>query len=80
MNKYSSIYVTKDRESDIVSVAKNIIATGVKQYDAYHIACAVIAKCDFLLSTDKRILKYNTNDIGLLNPVDFLDVYGGNEK
>ncbi len=80
IQKYSSVYVTSDREADMVSIAKDIIDTGVKQYDAYHVACAILAKCDYFLSTDKRLLKYKTNDINLLNPVDFLDVYGGNEK
>ena len=80
IQKYSSVYVTSDREADMVSIAKSIIDTGVKQYDAYHVACAILAKCDYFLSTDKRLLKFKTNDINLLNPVDFLDIYGGNEK
>ena len=80
IQKYSSIYVTSDREYDVVSIAKNIIDTGVKRYDAYHVACAILAKCDSFLSTDKRLLKYKANDIDLLNPVDFLDSYGGNKQ
>ena len=80
IQKYTSVYVTREREVDMVSIAKNIIDTGIKQYDAYHVACAILAKCDYFLSTDKRLLKYKTHDIYLLNPVDFLDVYGGNEK
>ena len=69
-----------DFEERLNNVLKNIIDTGIKQYDAYHVACAILAKCDYFLSTDKRLLKYKTHDIYLLNPVDFLDVYGGNEK
>ena len=80
IQKYSSIYVTSDREVAMVSIANGIIDTGVKQYDAYHVACAILAKCDYFLSTDKRLLKYDTDDIKLLNPVNFLDVYGGIKK
>lgn len=80
IQKYSTVYVTNEREVDMVSIAKNIIDIGIKQYDAYHVACAILAKCDYFLSTDKRLLRYKTHDMYLLNPVDFLNVYGGNEK
>lgn len=49
--------------------------------DAHHIACAIFASCDCFLTTDDRLLKYNTNEIQLLNPIDFVkrmevDSYG----
>ena len=49
---------------------------GIKQYDALHIACAVEAKCDYFLTTDKGILKKNITDIKTINPIDFMrEVY-----
>jgi len=36
------------------------MATGVKMKDACHIACAELMKCDYLLSTDKWMLKMIT--------------------
>ena len=40
--------------------------------DAYHVACAILASCDCFLTTDNRLLKYNTDEIDMLNPMDFI--------
>ena len=46
--------------------------TGIKMKDAYHIACAIHSRCDYFLTTDDRLLKYHTNEIQMLNPIDFI--------
>ena len=48
------------------------MTTGIRLMDACHIACAIIAGCDVFLSTDKRVLKYKSADIRILNPATFL--------
>ncbi len=53
------------------------MATGVKVKDACHIACAEMMKCDYLLSTDKRMLKYKSESLKLLNPIEFIDLVSG---
>ena len=35
-------------------------------------ACAILAESDYFLTTDKRLLKYKTNKIKILDPIDFL--------
>ena len=46
-----------------------------KYKDATHIACAVYAKCDYLLTTDIRLIKrYKGEEIKILNPVDFIQL------
>ncbi len=50
--------------------------TGVKHADACHVACAIIANCDYFLTTDKRLLKYKSSEIEILNPIDFIKVLG----
>ena len=72
INKYASQYVTADNSSDIELMASDIMNTGVKHADALHIACALKAKCDCFITTDKRILRYQTDSIKILNPVDFI--------
>ena len=42
-----------------------------------HIACAELMNCDYLLSTDKRMLKYKSNSVKLLNPIEFLNLISG---
>jgi len=49
---------------------------GIKSKDALHIACAIVSKCDFFLTTDDIILKKmkNYNKIGILNPINFIQI------
>ena len=72
IKEYASEYVKVDAAEDIERTAEKIISTGVKFYDAYHVACAIYAGCDYFLSTDKRLLKYQTDKIKILNPIDFI--------
>jgi predicted nucleic acid-binding protein len=46
---------------------------GIKMKDAAHLACAIKAKCDYLLTTDdKFIKKYTGNEIIVCNLLIFL--------
>ena len=67
-----SSYIDIDRGNEIKSIADEIIATGVKVTDAHHVASAIIGNADYFLTTDNRLLKYNTNRIVLLDPVSFI--------
>ena len=49
---------------------------GIKKKDALHIACAIEANCDYLLSTDKRLLKTTFEEIIVINPIDFIKILG----
>lgn len=68
----TDLYVGEERDGDISVLAKEIMKTGVKEKDAYHVACAVFAKCDYFISTDIRLLKYKTSGIRLVTPCDFI--------
>ena len=70
-------YVGSDKSDLIATNAKKIMTTGVKMKDACHIACAELMNCDYLLSTDKRMLKYQSNLTKLLNPIEFLNLISG---
>ena len=71
----SKIYIAKDKLNEVLQTAQEIMETGVKYMDASHVACAIIADCDYLLTTDKRLLKYRSNRITILNPIDFIRVW-----
>lgn len=66
-------------EAEAEALADQIKATGVKPADAIHTACAIIAECDYMLTTDDRLLKYKTDKLKLLDPVDFIQQFGGND-
>ena len=67
-----SEFVDVDRADEVKRNAEEIIATGVKTADAYHVACAVLGGCDFFLTTDDRLLKYKTDRVSLMDPTEFI--------
>lgn len=53
-------------------MAVSIMKTGIKEKDAYHVACAVIAGCNYFITTDDRLLKYQSENIILVTPGEFI--------
>ncbi len=68
----STVHVDYDRAEEVALKAKEIMATGIKVKDAFHVACAIMSSCDYFLTTDKRLLKYQTSEIAMMNPIDFI--------
>ena len=73
----TSIYVDESYEKEVGSLAAKIMKTGIKSADAHHTASAIIAKCDYLLTTDIRLLKYKTDKIQIIDPIEFIRQTGG---
>ena len=71
----AEIYIAKDKNRRVLSLAGDIMATGIKYMDAAHIACSIIAGCDYMITTDKRLLKYRSSKINIINPVDFIRIW-----
>ena len=69
----SRVHIDYDRSDEVALKAQEIMATGVKTKDAYHVACAILSSCDYFLTTDKRLLKYQTSEITMMNPIDFIE-------
>ncbi len=66
------IYVS-DAKSDVISAqAHEIMKTGVKYKDACHVACAVLSECEYFLTTDRRLLRYKTDKLRMMNPMNFV--------
>ena len=74
VSQFSSVYVGNGNSFDILDVAKTIQSTGIKKMDALHVSCAIFASSDFFVSTDKRLLKYQTNKLKLVTPIEFVSV------
>lgn len=72
LQKNSAEYIDTDRADEIKIKAEEIMKTGIKTKDAYHIACAIRSSCDCFLTTDDRLLKYRTSEIQIMNPIDFI--------
>ncbi|HDM77207.1 MAG TPA: PIN domain-containing protein [Deltaproteobacteria bacterium] len=67
--KYNVIETEK-----IVKKAVELQNAGLKSKDALHIACAIEAKADYFITTDKTILKKlkDYKEISVVDPVSFL--------
>jgi len=71
----ASYYIGKENDSTAIILTNEIMKTGIRRKDASHTACAIIAKCDYLITTDKRLLKYQDNRIKIINPIEFLKIW-----
>ena len=69
----STVHVGYERQEQVDFLAAEIMKSGVKYKDACHVASAILANCDFFLTTDKRLLKYSSGKITIVNPVVFIN-------
>ncbi len=72
--KNASVFVDSSYLEKATVLAAEIMTTGVKKMDAYQVAAAIIGKADYFLTTDKRLLKYKTEKIKMINPIDFVRI------
>lgn len=62
-------------EETIRNYAKKLeSAYGIKPKDTLHLSCAIQAKCDYFLTTDRVLLKkaLRLSEITVINPIDFV--------
>lgn len=69
---FTSVYVSEEADEKVMDIAASVQKNGIKYKDACHVACAILAKCKYLITTDDRLLKYQNEVIKLINPVDFI--------
>ena len=67
---HASEYV--DKSEEVLTIAREVSAMGLKTKDAAHLACAIHSECDYLLTTDDRFLKHKDSRISIINPIDFI--------
>ncbi len=72
IDENTKIYVSEAQNQTVRKIAAEIMATGIRLMDACHIACAILAHCDVFLSTDNRLLKYQTEKLRISNPATFI--------
>ncbi len=69
-------YAIEDMEesSEVIETAKELNEKGFQKIDSLHIACAIITKCEYFLTTDDQILKRARllNDININDPIGFV--------
>ena len=66
----ASEYILSNRK--IIDYAEDLQTIGIKPKDSLHIACAVFSNCDYVLTTDRKLLNLESKDIKICNPIDFV--------
>ena len=74
MKNNRTVHVGIENVPKLTEMTAKIMETGVKTNDAYHVASAILANCDYFLTTDRRLLKYQSDKIILINPIDFVKI------
>jgi len=77
LDEHVSEYVGEENRPVVEKKADEIMATGIKIKDAAHVASAILTHCDYFISTDKRLLRYATDEIRMVNPIDFVREWEG---
>jgi len=69
-------YAVEDVEenSAVIEAAKKLSKKGFHKIDSLHIACAIVSRCEYFLTTDDHILKRVRllNDIKIDDPIGFI--------
>lgn len=73
----ASVHVGSINNTEVDRTARKIMETGIHYKDACHVASALLGKCEYLVTTDKRLLKYKSDKIKLVNPIQFVDEMEG---
>ena len=74
INENTTSYVASDKADEVFTLAEEIMQEGIKYMDAAHLACAILSKSDYFITTDKRVLKYESDTIQVANPIDFIRI------
>lgn len=77
---HSSVHIGHERWEQVDFKATEIMKSGMKYKDACHIASAILAGCAYFLTADKRLLKYSSGDIMIVNPVAFINLLERREE
>ena len=77
--KNEKIHVSHAADDVITRKAKEMMTTNVKEYDAYHVASAIYAECEYFITVDYRLLKHQSKEIKMVSPIEFITEMEGEQ-
>ena len=80
VKNFRTVYIGIDKIDELTKIVNKIVKSGIKYKDAYHIASSILSDCDYFVTFDKKILKYNSNEVKIINPVDFVEIMEGDKN
>lgn len=57
----------------ILQYAEQLKSQNIRTKDALHISCAVFSKCHYFITTDKKLLNFNVDEIKIISPINFVN-------
>ncbi len=63
-----------EENTEIIKTAILLNGKGLQKMDSLHIACAICANADYLLTTDDNVIKKSSviSEIKIIDPIDFI--------
>lgn len=71
---YRKLYIGVEFADTLTEIVQSIMTAGIKRKDAYHIACSIFAECDYFITVDKRLLNFQSEQIKIINPIEFVKI------
>jgi len=59
-------------DDEIIKFSNQFMEDGIQKFDSLHIACAINSGCEYLLTTDDKVLNKNQN----INGITIIDPFG----
>ncbi|MBQ8179226.1 MAG: hypothetical protein IJ026_02110 [Candidatus Methanomethylophilaceae archaeon] len=72
-------FVFGTEDPSITRTMNEVRSHGIETMDAYHISSAIYAGCDYLITTDDKMLRYKVDGMEIVTPVQFIMRSEGNE-
>jgi predicted nucleic acid-binding protein len=69
----AAVYLDSSYSVSVDARAAEIMKHKIKTNDALHISCAIEAGCDYFITTDDDVLRYQSQEITICSPVTFLN-------
>ena len=61
-----------EENEEILTFAESLLPLCIRPKDALHISCARYSKCDYFITTDKKLINKSVDGIDIISPVDFI--------
>ena len=70
--KYAIVDIQESHE--LIEMANSLNEKGFPKIDSLHMACAIISKCEYFLTTDDKVLKLSraVDEIKINDPIGFI--------
>lgn len=56
----------------VLKRGEELAGIGMAPKDALHVACAIVARCAYFITTDAKLSKKRVSELSIVNPVDFV--------